>query len=135
MPNTTGLFCAYCGGKVNNNDERCPQCTAPVKRSRIDKADPYFCNGYIIYAIHDWHRDSYDFIFYKGAILEGRISVDARILDAIPPQFDWTPTIMEYFYKTQPEVCPHCGSLIRDGRIEAGMKTRILHEAIDEQYS
>ena len=112
-----GTFCAYCGEKVNLSDERCSHCNAPMKRGRIDRADPYFANGYVIYAIRDWSRDDYEFIFYKGSILQGRIRIARSVIDKIDQQCDWTPTIMEYFNKTQPAACPGCGRLVKDGTI------------------
>ena len=89
------LTCAYCGRNWSERNGACEHCGAPNKLSKIEKFDPFFCEGYIVYGIRDYCRDCFTWVFYKGITLIGKVEITGRELSTYSPAIDIMPVVME----------------------------------------
>ena len=101
----SNIECSYCGSIWRETKKgNCVSCGAPNKIQKIERYDPIFYDGYIIYAIRDYSRRAFEFVFYKGITLMGDIFVSDRELMEIPPTTDYMPIVMEKLKNVQQQV-------------------------------
>ena len=91
------MKCSYCGRQWHEGNECCDSCGAPSKTAKIERLEPFFCDGYIVYALRDWSRDVYEFVFYKGITFMGKVVFTWMEIKQMPPAEDYMPRVMERF--------------------------------------
>ena len=89
------MICSYCGREWKQENGRCAYCGAQNKLAKLNKYDPFFYDGYIVYCVRDYSRDLFSWIYYKGITLVGRVDMDSRELAQYPPAEDIMPRVME----------------------------------------
>ena len=89
------MICSYCGREWKQENECCVHCGAQNKLAKLNRYDPFFYDGYIVYCVSDYSRDLFSWVFYKGITLVGRVDMNSRELSQYPPAEDIMPKIME----------------------------------------
>jgi hypothetical protein len=98
------MKCQYCGLTWEGNKyhpDTCAFCGAPKPEpERLNKYDPFYLEGMVVYALHDPSRDYYEWVFYRGDVLVGRVGVTRREMEefAFRPGTDITPYMLERLY-------------------------------------
>ncbi len=95
MPN-----CAYCGQAFTQDSYgRCSRCGAgKPEPEQIEKYDPFFYDGYIVYALRDRWQEGWLFIFYQGDVLKGRVHIDHyEMMANVPEGCEYMSYVMKKF--------------------------------------
>lgn len=95
MSGNYGTVCAYCGRTWKEVDDCCAYCGAPNKLRKLEKREPFFFEGMIVYSLRDWSNLCYEFIFYKGITFMGRVSINFWEMEKLPPYEDPMPMILD----------------------------------------
>lgn len=80
----------------------CGFCGAPKPPAEtIQKYDPFFYDGMIVYALYNPCQGMYEWVFYRGDSLVGRVCMDRRFLENIAtPGQDVMPLVLERLHAT-----------------------------------
>jgi predicted amidophosphoribosyltransferase len=89
------ITCVYCGREWQERDGVCSHCGAPNKIAKMQKFEPFFYDGYIVYCLRDYARCLHSWIFYKGITFMGRVDIDDGYLQTLSPAMDIMPLLME----------------------------------------
>jgi len=89
------ITCVYCGREWQEHDGACSHCGAPNKLAKIQKFEPFFYDGCIVYCLHEYERRSHSWIFYKGVTFIGRVDIDDMSLIELSPTMDIMPLVIE----------------------------------------
>jgi hypothetical protein len=96
--------CQYCRQAWESNKyhpDACAFCGAPKPEpERINKYDPFFLEGMIVYALSDPSRRYYEWVFYRGDVLVGKVGMTQQEIEElnIGPYVDITPYMLERLY-------------------------------------
>ena len=90
-----GMECSYCGQAWKERNKCCSHCGAPNKQAEINRFEPFFYDGYIVYKIREPQLRSDMFVFYKGITLIGTIRIHDIEFEHLPPAEDFMPLVME----------------------------------------
>lgn len=93
------ITCVYCGRQWEEKNEVCAHCGAPNKLAKIQKFEPFFYEGYIVYCLREPARRCYSWIFYKGITFMGRVDIIDEILETLSPAVDVMSLVMEKLNK------------------------------------
>lgn len=97
------MNCQYCQteGQSGNN---CGSCGAPLKKQKDKafpsdwKSEPFFYNGYIVYELRHYQRDTYEVQFWLGMELIERIEIAHQTLkERVHEGCDTMPFFWELF--------------------------------------
>jgi hypothetical protein len=96
--------CFYCGNKWISDKyhtDTCGSCGAPKPDTTIEKYHPFFYDGMIVYALRNYDKCNYEWVFYRGAELVGRVDFAMEYIQqvAIPGQ-DIMPLVLERLRST-----------------------------------
>ncbi len=85
------MRCEYCGEAIETGAKKCAHCGAPAPAAMIDKdvwkkGEAVFYNGYTVWFLHSWERDSFEFQFWLGPQLVERFRMSRSLLDEFVPE-------------------------------------------------
>jgi predicted amidophosphoribosyltransferase len=89
------IICVYCGREWQEHDGACSHCGAPNKLAKIQKFEPFFYDGYIVYCLREYHKGIHSWILYKGITFMGRFDLDDEYLRTLSPAMDIMPLVLE----------------------------------------
>lgn len=94
------MKCDYCGTQQDKADY-CKSCGAKLpekKGNDVQRYDPFFYNGYIVYTLKNWSTDSVEVQFWLGYEMIERFAVTQDFLRSVVPEYcDPMPFFWELF--------------------------------------
>ena len=91
--------CLYCG--TEGDEKNCTGCGAPLVKDkvheRIERSEPFFYNGYIVWSLRDPARRMSEFYFYLGAQLVDTIMITDHLIASL--NIDPFGGVMEFIFK------------------------------------
>jgi hypothetical protein len=97
------MKCFYCGQDWTPDKyypATCGFCGAPKPPNEtIQKYDPFFYDGMIVYALYDPCRNEHQWVFYRGDSFIGKVTADRQFLMSVAtPGEDIMPLVLEMLH-------------------------------------